>query len=110
MNSSGTANDQPAAATSVEIWMPLYIGDFLGETQAMNTEQVGAYVLLAIAYWLRGALPDDDQVLAQTCKLSVRRWKAIRPLLETSFIVSDSLWRNPALDSLKQKAQQHRLA
>ena len=53
-----------------DIWMPLYIGDYLADTSRLTTEQHGAYLLLLMDYWRSGRLPDNDQVLSQITKMS----------------------------------------
>jgi len=67
-------------------WMPLYVGDYLADTQHLTIEQSGAYLHLIMAYWMRGkALPNDDTSLSVICKMPVKRWQQIRPVLESFF-------------------------
>jgi uncharacterized protein YdaU (DUF1376 family) len=65
--------------------MPLYIGDYLGDTARLSTEQHGAYLLILMDYWRNGPPPDDDAVLAQICKLSPNAWAIHRPVLRPFF-------------------------
>jgi uncharacterized protein YdaU (DUF1376 family) len=62
------------------IWMPLYIGDYLADTQLLTTEQHGAYLLLIMAYWKnQGPLPSDDAILMSVCKMQPAKWKSLKP-------------------------------
>lgn len=73
--------------------MPFFIADYLADTQHLNTEQHGAYVLLLFAAWSRGgSLPDNDDVLRVITRLDVRSWKKHRPVLAEFFTIEDGKW------------------
>lgn len=65
--------------------MPLYVGDYLGDTGHLNTTQHGAYLLLMMHYWRQGGLPDDDKQLSAITKLSLRIWLECRETLQAFF-------------------------
>ncbi|WP_258052341.1 DUF1376 domain-containing protein [Mesorhizobium sp. INR15] len=66
--------------------MQLYVSDFVGDTLALSTEQIGAYMLLLMAMWnAGGALPDDDAKLARVVRMSTKKWRAISADLLTFF-------------------------
>ena len=60
-------------------WMPLYVGDYLGDTGHLTTAQHGAYLLLMMHYWRKGELPDDDRQLSKITKLPLRTWARLSP-------------------------------
>jgi uncharacterized protein YdaU (DUF1376 family) len=68
-------------AKKTDAWMPLYIGDYLGATQRLTTEQHGAYLLLLIDYWRNGPPPNDDPVLAQITRLKASAWRKMKPVI-----------------------------
>lgn len=86
-------------------WMPLYVGDYLGDTQRLTTEQHGAYLLLMLDYWRNGPPPDDDDVLQQITKLDKARWKRCRPILARMFKVANGEWRHKRIDHELEQAQ-----
>lgn len=78
--------------------MPFYVGDYLGDTQRLTTEQHGAYLLLILDYWRNGPAPDDDAVLQQITKLERAAWKRHRPALARMFQIEDGQWRHKRID------------
>ncbi|MGE4321943.1 MAG: YdaU family protein [Sphingobium sp.] len=86
-------------------WMPFYIGDYLGDTQRLTTEQHGAYFLLILDYWRNGPAPDDDAVLMQITKLDKAGWKRCRPALSRLFQIGDDEWRHKRIEKELTKAK-----
>lgn len=81
-------------------WMPLYIGDYLGDTGHLTTTQHGAYFLLMMHYWRKGGLPDDDKQLAKITKLPLKVWTEYRETLQDFFYESDGdPWRHKRIDA-----------
>jgi len=66
-------------------WMPLHIADYLRDTTHLQAEESGAYLHLIMGYWVAGKLPNDDRQLAAIAKVPIKKWKRLRPLLETFF-------------------------
>lgn len=93
-----------AKKEKADIWMPIYIGDYLADTAMLSTEQHGAYLLMLMAYWKNGPLPDDDEILANITRLPVDRWMKTRGLLLGYFSVIDGFLINRRADEEKTKA------
>jgi uncharacterized protein YdaU (DUF1376 family) len=81
-------------------WMPLYVGDYLGDTGHLTTAQHGAYLLLMMHYWRKGELPDDDRQLAKITKLPLRTWRDYRTTLRDFF---HDGWRHKRIDAELQR-------
>lgn len=87
------------------IWMPLYVGDYLAETQLFTTEQHGAYHLIRMAYWdNRGPIPSSDEVLAAIARLPVQRWRKIKKQVVAKFDLRDGELHNDDLDAALDRA------
>jgi uncharacterized protein YdaU (DUF1376 family) len=68
--------------SKVDLWMPLLIDRYLGDTTDLSTEQHGAYFLLLISMWKKGgSLPRDEQRLREITKLAPARWRQHRDIL-----------------------------
>lgn len=81
-----------------DIWMPLYIGDYLSSTSRLSTEQHGAYLLLIMDYWKAGPPPDNDQILMQITRCSEHSWSIARPMLEGFFVIDGGFWHHKRID------------
>jgi uncharacterized protein YdaU (DUF1376 family) len=77
-------------------WMPLYVGDYLGDTGHLTTAQHGAYLLLMMHYWRKGELPDDDRQLSKITKLPLKTWCDYRAVLQDFF---HSGWKHKRIDA-----------
>jgi len=77
-------------------WMPLYVGDYLGDTGHLTTAQHGAYLLLMMHYWRKGELPDDDRQLSKITKLPLKTWCDSRATLQDFFYEG---WKHKRIDA-----------
>ncbi len=81
------------AKSDVNIWMPLYIGDFLRDTAGMDAEMIGAVVLLYLRIWSKaGPLSDSNEKLARICQMPTDRFAEIREEISFLFDVQDGDW------------------
>lgn len=93
--------------SNASAWMPLYIGDYLGDTQRLTTEQHGAYFLLILDYWRNGPPPDSEELLRQITKLDKQAWRKHRPVLSRMFEIKDGLWHHKRVEKEKRLAVDH---
>jgi uncharacterized protein YdaU (DUF1376 family) len=91
------------SVVKTDIWMPVFIGDYLADTMHLSTEQHGAYLLLLFHLWRRGSLRDDDAVLAKISGLGESTWSMHRPVLAEFFKIHDGLWQHGRVE--KEKAR-----
>jgi uncharacterized protein YdaU (DUF1376 family) len=87
-----------------DIWMPLYVADYLADTNRLTTVHHGAYLLLLMDYWRNGALPNDDAILAQITKMSPDAWSIARALLEQFFSIDETHWTHKRVEEELKKA------
>lgn len=81
-------------------YMPLFVADYLADAAHLTTMQHGAYLLLIMNYWQRGApLPDDDRRLASIARLGPREWARNRDTLSEFFSVGDGHWVHKRIDT-----------
>ena len=87
-----------------DIWMPLFIGDYLKHTMRLSTAEHGAYLLLIMDYWIAGHLDDDDVQLSGITRLSVKEWMKIKPKITQFFILIEGRWRHSRIEEELQKS------
>ena len=57
-----------------DIWMPLYIGDYLSATTHLSAEESGAYLHLLMHQWKNGSLPADSESLRRIARVDKDAW------------------------------------
>jgi len=81
-----------------DIWMPLYIGDYLADTTRLTTEQHGAYLLLIMDYWRNGPAPDDDAILGNITKMASKDWRRVKAAVTMFFALKDGVWTHSRIE------------
>jgi uncharacterized protein YdaU (DUF1376 family) len=76
--------------------MPMYWGNYLGDTGHLATVQHGAYLLLIAHYWQHGGVPDDDRQLANITRLPFEEWCIHRHVIQAFFFDG---WRHKRVDA-----------
>lgn len=58
--------------------LPLWVDAFLRDTQSLETDEVGAYLKILMAMWVRPdlTLPNEPKKLARAAGVSLRLWKS----------------------------------
>lgn len=81
-------------------YMPLWVGDYIADTQHLTAAEHGAYMLLIMAYWQRGrALPDDSERLAIIARMTPTEWAKAEPTLREFFKADDGEWRHSRIEA-----------
>jgi len=70
--------------------MPLYIGDYLADTQHLSAEQSGAYLHLLMHSWKVGPLPTDQEALRRIARIEKDAWSNAWTVLAPFFRPSDN--------------------
>jgi uncharacterized protein YdaU (DUF1376 family) len=83
-------------------WMPLYVADYLADTGHLSRDEHGAYLLLIMHYWQKGALPNDDAQLARICRATAREWAGLRSVMAGFF---QDGWTHPRIDHELESAK-----
>lgn len=85
---------------NTDIWMPLYIGDYLADTSHLDAERSGAYLHLLMHYWRKGPLPNDIGAIVSITKLRAENAPSIAQALlnEYFFLNGDGRWHQGRAD------------
>jgi len=92
-----------------DIWMPLYVKDYLASTSRLTTVEHGAYLLLLFDYWINGSLPNNNDVLLQITKQPKENLQVISGLLSRFFILNENnQWVNERIEKELLRATHNR--
>lgn len=90
----------------IDVWMPIYIGDYLRDTTELTAEEHGAYLLLLMHYWLKnGEIGAEIGRITRVCKTQE---ETARFLLGSFFTLVDGNYRNKRADEELEKANLRR--
>jgi len=80
----------------VDIWMPLYVNDYLSDTLHLTAEENGAYILMMLHYWKKGSIGSDVERIAKIGRVATSIAQA---LLDEFFEqCSDGTWIHHRVD------------
>lgn len=85
--------------TKVDAWMPLYVGDWDGDTAHLSCEEDGAYGRLVRWYWRNGPPPDDDEIIGRIVRMPVTRWRKVRRVVALFFVIADGRWTHNRVEA-----------
>lgn len=86
--------------------MPLYIGDYLGDTLSLTRENHGSYLLLIMAYWKNGGpLLAEDESLASIAKCDPVEWQIVKPVLLRFFKEENGFWYHKRVEEELEKSR-----
>jgi len=92
----------------IDVWMPVYIGDYLGDTTELSAAEHGAYLLLLMHYWLKkGEIGDDIERLSRVCKADEKTCSFI---LGYYFTHENGNYKNKRADEEMENAEKRRIA
>lgn len=90
-----------------DIWMPLYIADYLADTMHLHAEQHGAYLLLIMAAWKSGGkLPSDPRALQHIVRMTPQQWARNQPVLQRFFFVTEDFWMHNRVRTELERAKE----
>jgi len=86
----------------IDIWMPVYIGDYMRDTMDLTGPEHGAYLLLLMHYWQkRGEIGCDVKRLSIVVKSDI---DAVKYVLDNYFILENGNYKNKRADREMLKA------
>src|SRR5271170_3845340 len=91
-----------------DIWMPLYIGDYLADTQHLTAEESGAYLHLLMHEWREGPLPFETEALRRIARVERDAWGTAWAILERFFTRTEVGYTQARLELEKLKSRQNR--
>lgn len=86
--------------------MPMFWGDYFGDTTHLTCEEHGAYLQLIGKYWRQGhGFPDDDARLCRLVGLPKKEWLTIREIVAEFFVIVGGVWQHKRIEQELTKAR-----
>lgn len=85
-------------------YIPFFGGDFLRVTAGWTLEERGALMMLTIAQWEHGHLPDDPARLARIAQTDSETFERVWPTVSTQFVQIGLGLVNEPLAKQRQKS------
>jgi uncharacterized protein YdaU (DUF1376 family) len=77
-------NDQ-----KVDVFLPLFVGDYLASTSHLTATEHGAYLLLLMHQWKNGHLPAEEELLRRIARVEKDAWSSAYAVLSPFFQIAD---------------------
>ena len=94
-----------------DIWMPIYIADYLADTMHLSTAEHGAYLLIIMAYW-RNRQPIQKSRLKSITRMDEKLWETSALIISEFFIIEEidgeEVWRHERIDAELAKAMNNK--
>ncbi|MCP4356301.1 MAG: DUF1376 domain-containing protein, partial [Proteobacteria bacterium] len=92
----------------IDIWMPIYINDYLADTMRLNAEKHGVYFLLMMDYWKHGYIPSDIEELSLIARVSPDN-KSLQYIIDNFFILKGDKYAHNRIDKELENANSRRI-
>ncbi len=91
---------------SNNIWMPVYVGDLIRDTQDLDDDEFGAYVRILLHYWTQdGMIGSDIDRIRRVTKKTPEQVEKIKYIMSRYFVLSENGYHNNRSDEELEKAK-----
>lgn len=80
---------RPNDEQKIDVFMPLFIGDYLASTSHLTAVEHGAYLLLLMHQWKNGHLPAEEELLRRIARVEKDAWSSAYAVLSPFFRIAD---------------------
>lgn len=88
------------------IWMPIFLKDHRATASTLDHTEHSVFVYFRLLLWEGGgAIPDDDKWIAKHVRVSLAKWKALKPVISEGCEIHEGLIFAPDVAAEYEKAQ-----
>lgn len=92
-----------------DVWLPIYIGDYLKDTADLSLAEHGAFFKLLMAYWQKGCLEHCLEKCTRIAGAYTQAERdAVKSVVERFFVVDGAHLKNKRMDAEREAAQNKR--